>query len=276
METAIRRALKNDAFELYFQPIIDVQTGALTSAEALLRTTSEGLESVGMDKIIAVAEKSVLIAEIDEWVLGRAFSQMGEWINRGIDIPKLSINLSAQQLVNADLMNRMVDMIKDLSFPPSRLQIEITETAMLKDTTAAAPPLSRLQQLGIQIGLDDFGTGHSSLTYLQLLSPDIVKIDRSFVDRVHSSHANATLVSAMIVMAQCLGIRVVAEGVETESQLEFLRASKCDEIQGYLISRPMPAKAFADWAILFCRDSEKQMRQSGTLGETLENIRSTA
>ncbi len=253
IETGTRAALQNDEFELFYQPIIDTQTGAVSAAETLLRCTSARLSGVRVDQIIEVAERSSLIAEIDIWVLNAALNQMIEWDRVGLHLPKISINLSAMQVTNLEFMERVFEKIENVPFSRSRIQIEVTETARMTDIDIAAPQLKRLQQLGVYIALDDFGTGQASLTYLQRLHPDVVKIDRSFVEGVHKNHANATMVGAITVMAHCLGLKVVAEGVETEEELEFLRETGCDEIQGYIASKPLPASVMTKWIGMFTK-----------------------
>ncbi|MEE9313657.1 MAG: EAL domain-containing protein [Rhizobiaceae bacterium] len=247
LETGIRNALQNNGFELYFQPIVDATTGELTAAEALLRCHNEQLKGTPIYQVIQVAEQSSLITEIDMWVLKQALIQQQAWCDAGLNLPKVSINLSAKQLNNIEFMDEVFETIKAVKFSPSQVQIEVTETAELTDIEVAAPQLKRLQTLGVQIALDDFGTGQTSLTYLQRLHPDVLKIDGSFITGVNTNHANATMVSAMIVMSHCLGLKVVAEGVEEQEQLEFLRETNCDEIQGYLISRPMPVIMMGEW-----------------------------
>ncbi|MEL6734789.1 MAG: EAL domain-containing protein [Pseudomonadota bacterium] len=247
IEAGIRSALQQDEFELFFQPIVDAQTGALSAAEALLRCNNDQLRGVYMDKVINVAEESALIADIDEWVVARALDHMQAWCDRGLNLPKVSINISGKQLLNMDFMDRIFERISAVKFAPSRVQIEVTETAKLSDVETAASQLKRLQHLGVQIALDDFGTGQSSLTYLQRLHPDVIKIDRSFVTGVNSNHANATLVGAMTVMAHCLGLKVVVEGVEEQAELDFLRETRCDEIQGYFFSKPLPVPQLEQW-----------------------------
>ena len=247
IESGIREALREDEFELYFQPIIDIRTGALSAAEALLRCSNESIKNVRMDQVIDVAEKSALITEIDTWVLTNALKHMQEWCDARLHLPKVSINLSATQLTNLQLMDGVFEKVSGVNFSPTRIQIEVTETARMSDVEIAATQLKRLQHLGVQIALDDFGTGQASLTYLQRLHPDVIKIDRSFVTGVNTNHANATLVSAMTVMAHCLGLKVVVEGVEEDDELNFLRDTRCDEVQGYLISKPMPARDMSEW-----------------------------
>ena len=251
IETGIRAALANDEFALHFQPIVCARTGRLAAAEALLRCDNPLIRNVRMDHVIDVAEQSALIAEIDLWVLRAGLKQMGAWIEAGLNLPKVSLNISAKQLTNVAFMDTVHADLRALPFSPSRVQIEVTETAKMADVGTAAPQLKRLQQLGVHIALDDFGTGQASLTYLQRLHPDVVKIDRSFVTDVNSNHANATLVGAMTVMAHCLGLQVVVEGVEEHAELDFLRETRCDFVQGYLVSKPMPAPVMTDWLELF-------------------------
>ena len=247
VESGIREALLNDQFELFFQPIVCAKTRAVAAAEALLRCTNPLLEGVRIDQIIDVAEKSNLSEAVDTWVVARALAQMHAWCDVGLTLPKVSINVSARQLSNAAFMDRVFAMMRAVRFSPTRVQIEVTETARMADVDVAAPHLKRLQGLGVQIALDDFGTGQASLTYLQRLHPDTLKIDRSFVTGVTTSHANATLVAAMTVMAQSLGVRVTVEGVEDEEQFLFLRETGCDEIQGYHVSKPLSEAAMTDW-----------------------------
>ena len=255
VESGIREALANDQFELFFQPIVCAKTGAVAAAEALLRCNNEQLRGVRVDQIIDVAEKSSLSEEVDEWVIRRGLQQMHEWCDEGLSLPKVSLNVSAHQLSNTEFMDRIFEAIRAVRFSPTRVQIEVTETAKLADVEVAAPQLKRLQELGVQIALDDFGTGQASLTYLQRLHPDLLKIDRSFISDVTTNHANATLVASVTVMAQALGVKVVVEGVEEQEQLDFLRETGCDEIQGYFFSRPMPAVAMTDWLDLFVSEN---------------------
>ncbi|MEL6948453.1 MAG: EAL domain-containing protein, partial [Pseudomonadota bacterium] len=247
IEAGIRLALQHNQFQLFFQPIIDAHTGQLSAAEALLRCDNEALKSVRIDKVIDVAEQTSLIASIDAWVVNRALEHMQEWCDQGLHLPKVSINISGKQLTNVAFMERVYERISAVRFSPSRVQIEVTETSKLADVETAAAQLKRLQHLGVQIALDDFGTGQASLTYLQRLHPDVVKIDRSFATGVNTNHANATLVSAMTVMSHCLGLKVVVEGVEDQEQLDFLRETRCDEIQGYFFSKPMPVVQMTQW-----------------------------
>ena len=247
VESGIRQALANDEFELFFQPIVCAKSGAVAAAEALLRCNNAQLADVRIDQIIDVAEQSNLSTEVDEWVIRRGLAQMQAWCEAGLALPKISLNVSARQLCNAEFMDRIFEAFREVRFSPTRIQIEVTETARVADIAVAAPHLKRLQSIGVQIAIDDFGTGQASLTYIQRLHPDTIKLDKSFADDVTSNHANATLVAAMTVMAHCLGVEVVVEGVEHAEQMAFLAETGCDEIQGYHISRPMPEAAMAEW-----------------------------
>jgi len=201
--------------------------------------------------LISVAEQTGLMSRIGEWVLRTAICQFEQWIDDGLDLPQISVNLSAVQLRDSEATERLLQIVTEMDLEPRKLQVEITETAMLEDIEAAGQTLKRLQRLGVQIALDDFGTGQSSLTYLRRFQADVLKIDRSFIDQICASHSDATLVSAIVAMSQRMGLRVVAEGVETTNQLDCLRDLGCDEIQGFLIAKPMSATAMADWLRLF-------------------------
>jgi len=251
LEAGIKQALENQEFTLQYQPIIDARTGRLTSAEALLRCENQNLRSTPIGMLISIAEQTGLMSKIGEWVMQTATSQLEQWLDSGLDLPKISINISAIQLRDSKAIERLMQIVTDMNLAPQKLQLEITETAMLQDLDAASQTLKRLQQLGVQIALDDFGTGQSSLTYLRRFQPDILKIDRSFVDEIDTNRADGTLVSAVTAMSHRMGLRVVAEGVETEIQMECLRILGCDEVQGFLIAKPMPTADMTDWLRLF-------------------------
>ncbi|MGI9350072.1 MAG: EAL domain-containing protein, partial [Rhizobiaceae bacterium] len=261
VESGIRDALEANDFVLHFQPIINLESGKVAAAEALLRCTKPELDGVPTDMLINVAEHTGLMQKLGDWIVRSATAQMQNWIEAGIGLPMLSINISAKQLVDPGNAGRLADLILESQCVPSRIQLEITETALLSDLKLAREVLSSVQKIGVQVALDDFGTGQSSLTYLQRLSPDAIKIDRSFIDGIDVSHANEALVAAVTELSNRLGLRVVAEGVESEDQLGVLYNLGCTEIQGYLISPPMPANVFTDWLRLFDenRSSPQQM-----------------
>jgi diguanylate cyclase (GGDEF)-like protein len=251
LESGIRDALEHGEFSLHYQPIIDVRTGRLTAAEALLRCRNKDLQRTPIGMLISVAEQTGLMTDVGEWVFKSAIDQLKQWHDQGLDLPKLSVNLSPVQLRDSMAIERLVQIITEIDIPPQKLQLEVTETAIVQDIDAAGHALKRIQQLGVQIALDDFGTGQSSLTYLRRFRPDVLKIDRSFIDEIDTSRADGTLVAAVTAMSHRMGLRVVAEGVETSIQMDCLRILGCDEVQGYLIARPMPATAMSNWLRLF-------------------------
>jgi diguanylate cyclase (GGDEF)-like protein len=247
LEAGIRDALENDEFELFYQPIIDAGSGRLNALETLLRCSNPNFSGMPIGMIISVAEQSGLIIEIGEWVARTAIKQAERWVATGLDLPRISVNLSAIQLGNREAMERIMQIIMEMDLSPKKLQFEITETAILRDVETAGMALMRLQQLGVMIALDDFGTGQSSLGYLRRFRPDTLKIDRCFIGEITTSHADETLVAAIVAMSHRMGLCVVAEGVETKSQLVKVRAMGCDEIQGFYIARPMPTDATTNW-----------------------------
>jgi diguanylate cyclase (GGDEF)-like protein len=251
LESGIKQALENEEFELHYQPIIDARTGRLTAAEALLRCENQNFRGKPVGMLISIAEQTGLMPKIGEWVMQTAIGQSEQWLESGLDLPKISVNISAIQLRESKAIERLTQIITDMNLAPQKLQLEITETAMLQDIDVASQTLKRLQQLGVQIALDDFGTGQSSLTYLRRFRPDVLKIDRSFVDEIETNRADGTMVSVVTAMSHRMGLRVIAEGVETEIQMECLRILGCDEIQGFLIAQPMPAADMADWLRMF-------------------------
>ncbi len=247
LEESIRQAIEHDNFTLSYQPIVHARTGKVEALEALLRFKNDAFQGTPVGLVISVAEQTGLIVEMGEWITKAAIRQAEEWIDSGIDIPKISINLSAVQLTSKAAMEHLIQIIRDMRLPARKVQFEVTETAILDDLESAHHSLMRLQQLGVMIALDDFGTGQSSLSYLRRFRPDTLKVDRCFVDEIATSHADDALVSAIVEMAHRMGFRVVAEGVENKHQLDKLRQIGCDEIQGYYISRPQPASEMGDW-----------------------------
>jgi diguanylate cyclase len=232
---------------LFYQPIAAVETGLITSAEALIRWRHPQRGIVPPDEFIPLAEETGLILEIGEWVLRQACRQIRQWREQGLAVDRVAVNLSARQLQQEDLVERIAGILRESGVSPESIQLEITEGAVLKNVDSAIAMLRQLNEMGIQIALDDFGTGYSSLTYLKRFPIDAVKIDRSFVRDLEHDDSDATIVSTVIGMAENLHLNVIAEGVETENQLEFLRQRGCNEYQGYLFSRPVPPEEFAEF-----------------------------
>ena len=255
IEAGLRKALEAGQFALFYQPIVDAQSGKLTSAEALLRCNSPELSDYQIWELISVAEQTGLMSPIGEWVMKTATAQLVEWRRAGIELQKISVNCSAIQLRDPASVERLLQIINQMELPTQHLQVEITETAMLENINAASATLKQLQQLGVQIALDDFGTGQSSLTYLRRFRPDILKIDRSFISEIDVSGTDEMMVSALIALAHRMGMGVVAEGIETLDQMEKLRNLGCDEVQGFGIARPMPVGAMTRWLKLFLTET---------------------
>jgi diguanylate cyclase (GGDEF)-like protein/PAS domain S-box-containing protein len=246
VEQDLRHALDRNELTLFYQPIVSVQTGLITGAEALLRWRHPQRGIVMPDEFIPLAEETGLILEIGEWVLREACRQILDWRKQGLAMELVAVNLSARQLQQEDLVERIGGIIRESGVSPDLIQLEITEGAVLKNVDYAIAMLRQFGEMGIGIALDDFGTGYSSLTYLKRFPVDAVKIDRSFVRDLEHDASDATIVSTVIAMAENMHLNVIAEGVETEQQLEFLRQRGCSEYQGYLFSRAVPPDEFAE------------------------------
>jgi EAL domain-containing protein (putative c-di-GMP-specific phosphodiesterase class I) len=214
-------------------------------AEALVRWTHPKYGDVSPSQFIPVAEETGLIHSIGEWVFQTAAKQLRTWQDEGFSVMRMAINLSGHQLQQADLQQRLTKILLDTGLNPQAIELELTESALVEDIELANRRLKTLKALGFQIAIDDFGMGYSSLGHLHQLSFDILKLDRSFVCDIHLNPKNAAIATAIISMAHQLHLKVVAEGVETHGELAFLHENQCDELQGYLFSRPLPATEFA-------------------------------
>ncbi|MCU7904695.1 MAG: EAL domain-containing protein [Candidatus Thiodiazotropha sp. (ex Epidulcina cf. delphinae)] len=244
LESALRRALKREEFELHYQPILNVSGGSLVGAEALIRWDSPERGMVGPDEFIPLAEECGLIPPLGEWVLQRAAADLAKWDQAGLTLNSLSVNVSTLQFRMKGFTDKMLALLQSQIHLRSRLFLEITESVFMDEQGEPGKRLDRLREQGIRVAIDDFGTGYSSLSYLKRFPVDSIKIDRSFVCDVTDDPENAALCEAIIAMAHHLGIKVVAEGVETVQQWQFLRDGGCDFAQGYLFGRPMPFDAF--------------------------------
>ena len=237
METGLRRALERDEFALQFQPLVDLLDRRAFGVEALVRWRApEGMAAPG--RFIPLAEKTGLIVQIGEWVLRRAAERMKAWLDDGVDLKTLSINISPRQFERGDLCERIAAILGETGLPFERVEIEITESVLMDQKDAAAK-LRQLRALGLRISVDDFGTGHSSLAYLKHFPIDKLKLDRAFIQDVPSDATGMEIAAAVIRLGHSLDVEVLAEGVETEAQAEFLARSGCRLAQGYLFGRPM-------------------------------------
>jgi diguanylate cyclase (GGDEF)-like protein len=246
LETELRRALDLEQLELHYQPKVDIGTGRVRSAEALIRWRHPTRGLVAPNVFIPVAEESGLIVPIGEWVLRRACRQLREWIDLGMPPVRVAVNLSAKQFRQADLTAVVKSALHDSRLEPGHLELELTESAVMHDAEKSAETLQVLSTMGVHISIDDFGTGYSSLSYLRRFPLDKLKIDRSFIRDLMMNPDDVSIVRAIISLAHSLRLRVVAEGVETAEQLEFLRNLGCDQYQGFYYSPAVPPDAFAD------------------------------
>ncbi len=251
LATALRTAIARDELALHYQPFGDLQTGRIAGMEALLRWTHPELGSVSPGRFIPVAEHSGLIMDIGAWVLRQVCQDIRAWQRRGILVPCVSVNISPVQFRDAQLPQSIDGVLREFGIEPDMICLEVTEGVLMEDVTLAETMLHALRALGVKLSLDDFGTGYSSLSYLHTFPFDKVKIDQSFVRDIVDSTSDAVIAKVIISLSHGLGLRVIAEGVETEVQCKFMRDNACDEIQGYFFSRPVP---MADMETLLVSD----------------------
>src|SRR6185437_4212176 len=244
LENSLRRALKKEEFVLHYQPLVDLKTGSIVGAEALIRWEVPGYGLVSPAEFIPIAEETGLIVPIGEWVLKTACLQNRAWRDAGLPLLCVSVNLSARQFQQQDLLRLIRATLEASGLEPSALDIEITESYAMQDASFTISVLKELQKSGIRISIDDFGTGYSSLSYLKQFPIHTLKIDRSFVKDLSTDPNDAAIASAIIALAHSLSLDVIAEGVENPAELAILRKHGCDKMQGYLFSRPVPAAEF--------------------------------
>lgn len=241
LENELRRAIINQEFILYYQPQMDIHTGKIIGMEALVRWMHPTKGLIPPNEFIPIAEETGFIVQIGDWVLYEACRQNKEWQNKGYLHVPVSVNLSMRQITERNITNRISDVLNQTGLPARYLEVEITES-MTMDVEHASAWLVEVKKLGIQVAIDDFGTGYSSLSYIKQFPIDKLKIDRSFVNDMLLDPNNATIVSTIIAMTRQLNLRVIAEGVETKEQLQFLQEKQCDEVQGYLFSPPISSE----------------------------------
>nr|WP_246545624.1 EAL domain-containing protein [Pelotalea chapellei] len=245
LETSMRKALDREEFFLVYQPQVDVRSGRIIGMEALLRWQHPDMGLLGPDKFIYLAEDNGFIIPLGEWVLRAACKQNKAWQDAGLTPVRVAVNLSSKQFGQQRLDEMIASVLMDTGLEPQWLEVEITESAIMKNAEQNATILHKLKEMGIALAIDDFGTGYSSLSYLKHFPITRLKIDRSFVRDITTNPDDAAIAEIIIAMAQTLKLNVIAEGVETRPQMEFLSFHNCVEMQGYLFSRPVPAEEFA-------------------------------
>jgi diguanylate cyclase (GGDEF)-like protein len=246
LENKLRKAIELDQFVLHYQPKVHVETHKVTGLEALIRWNDPESGLVPPMKFIPILEESGMILEVGFWVIRRAFADARRWRAEGIQPPRIAVNVSQVQMQQKDFVADVRRAIAEYGSEPLMLDLEITETMLMRDIDENIEKLSTVRKMGIVIAIDDFGTGYSSLGYLARLPVNALKIDRSFIARMTSSPESMTIVSTIISLAHSMNLKVIAEGVETDEQSKFLRLLKCDELQGYLFSKPLPPDKVVD------------------------------
>ena len=246
LENGLKKALQQHEFSLNYQPKIDLNSGRMMGAEALLRWHSHDLGSVGPMEFIPVAEETGLILAIGDWVLLETCLQIRRWHEQGLPVNGIAVNVSTRQFRQKDFVEKVKNVLEITQVPAHLLEIEITESAIMDNIEAAAAMLLELSNLGMRIAIDDFGTGYSSLGYLKSFALHALKIDRSFIRDIPGDKEDEILVRMIITLANNLGLKVIAEGVETQEQLTYLLLSQCDQIQGYYFSKPVGAEEFEE------------------------------
>lgn len=240
----LRKAIERRELHLYYQPRVHGATGEIVGAEALLRWIHPQMGWVPPVKFIPLAEERGLIIEIGEWVLMQACQQNRNWQDMGLKPMPIGVNVSALQLTDPKFVDKVSNALKTSRLAPQYLEIELTESVIMRQADQVIATLRKLKTLGLALSIDDFGTGYSCLSYLKKLPLDKLKLDQSFVQELPFDADNAAIVNAILLMAKALKLKVVAEGVETQAQLDFLQAHQCDEIQGYYFSKPLPVQEF--------------------------------
>jgi len=244
LENQLRRALDRQQFEVYYQPQVSLQTGKIIGAEALVRWNHPEYGIVSPAKFIPLAEETGIILQIGEWVLTQAALRAKEWITPGNALKRVAVNVSGIQIMQSNFADTVYGVLIETDCTPSMLELEITESTVMQNTEHVISTFDRIKSLGVRLAIDDFGTGYSSLSNLKRLPLDKLKIDRSFVRDLPDDLDDAAIASAIYAMANSLGFSVIAEGVETLEQEQFLKQMGCVEAQGYLYSKPVTAEEF--------------------------------
>lgn len=253
----LAKALENQEFSLYYQPQIDLKSGEIVGAEALIRWISPEKGNIPPTEFIPIAENTGLIVPLGKWVLKTACTQAIAWEHLGLPPLEISVNISAQQLEDENFVSDVISILTQTGLKPQQLKLELTESVLVHNINLTLEKFKQLQDLRIEIAIDDFGTGYASLSYIQNFLFDVLKIDRCFIKDITQNNKNGAIVSAIIRLARQLNFKVIAEGVETESEQEFLTQQGCDFIQGYLISPPLPFEQFCDFYFRYCEKNKQ-------------------
>jgi EAL domain-containing protein (putative c-di-GMP-specific phosphodiesterase class I) len=240
LEAALRKGLQNNELVLYYQPQMDLKDGKIKRVEALIRWESPDLGLVNPGSFIPLAEETGLIMPIGEWAIHEACRTAKKWKDEGYDPIAIAVNVSPKQFRHQDLASIVKDALAKTQLPPEYIEIEITETAVMSNVEDAIVKLKSLREMGIHISVDDFGTGYTSISYLKQYPINILKIDQAFIKGIPNSKDDIGIVTAVIALGHNLGLEIIAEGVETAEQMQFLAEHDCDLIQGYFLSRPLP------------------------------------
>lgn len=246
---ALRRAISDNNLSMVYQPIVDAQTQQLVCAEALVRWTDPELGPVHPERFVPIAEETQIIVELGEWVMHDVGRQLAQWHKDGLPRCPVAVNIGARHFADDSLMLTLVDVLGQYNLPPDALELEITESAVVRDPDRSIELMQAIRARGVSLSLDDFGTGYSSLAYLQQFPLDKLKVDQGFIKRIIDNPDSDTIVAATIGLAKGLGLTTVGEGVESQAVLQRLQAHDCDLIQGYYTGRPMPADDFAAWVL---------------------------
>ena len=246
LENELHKAIENEEFEVYYQPKVELNKYKTIGMEALVRWNHPKKGIISPADFIPLAEETDLICILGEWVLRQACKHTKHWHEQGFEL-KVAVNISAIQLKKSDLLNHINNALKESNLSPKYLELEITEGVLMEDSETSHAVLLAIKNIGVSIAMDDFGTGYSSLSYLKKFPFDTLKIDQSFMPDIDTEPDSTSLIPAIIALSKCLKLKVVAEGVETEAQLNFMKKYECDEIQGYLFSPPIPPEEFENW-----------------------------
>ena len=261
LEVELREAVKNGLLHVHYQPQFALAGGNLIGAEALARWTHPEQGSISPEYFIALAEDSGLIVEIGDWILHRACQQAKAWLDMDIPLQRMAVNVSGIQLQRSEFVSSVKKVLDDVGLPATHLELELTESVIMAQPEQTIETLLELSKLGVAIAIDDFGTGHSSLAYLKRLPLDKVKIDRSFVKNLPDDEEDIAIAGVILALSKSLGLRVIAEGVETREQRDFLAQLGCDEAQGYYYSRPVSPQDFQQILVNF--NKIKEVKEQG-------------